>query len=255
LLENFYDEDCPQVKIDLDVRKTPAQNAQYYYSEYKKAVTAEEKLAVQIEKGEEELQYLDSVFDSLTRAASENDIIQLRLELREQGYIKYAGGKAKPPKALPPIEYKSGDGFTILVGRNNRQNDQLSPLELFRILMWTLEESVIGGYKTIIEDAINFLKTNGVTMCDGEIRLSFTIDDKDVCLKMDSEDDRFIRMTHYDSLESMAESLYNVFKRMNEEFGVNADVIISFKGKKGEEFASILAFLNLDKSLNLTIFN
>lgn len=136
-----------------------------------------------------------------------------------------------------------------------RQNDQLSPLELFRILMWTLEESVIGGYKTIIEDAINFLKTNGVTMCDGEIRLSFTIDDKDVCLKMDSDDDRFIRMTHYDSLESMAESLYNVFKRMNEEFGVNADVIISFKGKKGEEFASILAFLNLDKSLNLAIFN
>ena len=97
--------------ISLDVRKTPAQNAQHYYNEYKKSVTAEEKLAEQIKKGEEELQYLESVFDALTRASSENDIIQLRLELKEQGYVRYAGGKAKPPKALPPMEYKSSDGF------------------------------------------------------------------------------------------------------------------------------------------------
>ncbi|MGB4092852.1 MAG: NFACT RNA binding domain-containing protein [Ruminococcus flavefaciens] len=152
LPENFYDEDCPQVKIDLDVRKTPAQNAQYYYSEYKKAVTAEEKLAVQIEKGEEELQYLDSVFDSLTRAASENDIIQLRLELREQGYIKYAGGKAKPPKALPPIEYKSGDGFTILVGRNNKQNDQLSLKFAEKNDIWLHTQSITGSHVLILTD-------------------------------------------------------------------------------------------------------
>ena len=114
-VENFYDENYPTIEIKLDVRKTPSQNAQYYYGEYKKSVTAEQKLTEQISKGEEELQYLDSVFDSLTRATSENDIIQLRLELREQGYIKSVNGKAKPPKALPPIEYRSTDGFTILV--------------------------------------------------------------------------------------------------------------------------------------------
>ena len=131
LLENFYDEDCPQVKIDLDVRKTPAQNAQYYYSEYKKAVTAEEKLAVQIEKGEEELQYLDSVFDSL---------------------IMYAGGKAKPPKALPPIEYKSGDGFTILVGRNNKQNDQLSLKFAEKNDIWLHTQSITGSHVLILTD-------------------------------------------------------------------------------------------------------
>ena len=151
-VENFYDEECPQMTIELDVRKTPAQNAQHYYSEYKKSVTAEEKLAVQIQKGEEELQYLESVFDSLTRASSENDIIQLRLELREQGYVRYAGGKAKPPKALPPIEYRSDDGFTILVGRNNKQNDQLSLKFAEKSDIWLHTQLITGSHVLILTD-------------------------------------------------------------------------------------------------------
>jgi predicted ribosome quality control (RQC) complex YloA/Tae2 family protein len=152
VVENFYDEECPQVTIPLDVRKTPAQNAQHYYGEYKKSVTAEEKLAEQIQKGEEELQYLESVFDSLTRASSENDIMQLRLELREQGYVRYAGGKAKPPKALPPIEYKSSDGFSILVGRNNKQNDQLSLKFAEKTDIWLHTQLITGSHVLILTD-------------------------------------------------------------------------------------------------------
>lgn len=152
VLENFYEEDCPSVEIKLDVRKTPSQNAQHYYNEYKKAVTAEEKLTVQIEKGEDELQYLDSVFDSLTRASSENDIIQLRLELSEQGYIRSGFGKAKPPKALPPIEYKSSDGFTILVGRNNRQNDQLTLKFAEKSDIWLHTQTITGSHVLILTD-------------------------------------------------------------------------------------------------------
>ncbi len=152
IAENFYDESCPEIEIKLDVRKTPSQNAQKYYGEYKKLVTAEEKLAVQIEKGEEELQYLDSVFDSLTRAVSENDIIQLRLELREQGYIKSGSSKVKPPKALPPIEYKSSDGFTVLVGRNNHQNDQLSLKFAEKSDIWLHTQSMTGSHVLIVTD-------------------------------------------------------------------------------------------------------
>ncbi len=152
VLENFYDESCPQIEIELDVRKTPAQNAQMYYAEYKKCVTAEEKLTDRIEKGTEELQYLDSVFDALSRANSENDIIQLRLELREQGYIKYAGGKAKPPKALPPIEYKSSDGYTILVGRNNHQNDQLTLKFAEKTDIWLHTQTITGSHVVIVTD-------------------------------------------------------------------------------------------------------
>lgn len=151
-LENFYDEAYTPVEIVLDVRKTPAQNAQYYYSEYKKSVTAEMKLTEQIAKGEDELQYLDSVFDALTRASSENDIIQLRLELREQGYIKSVSGKAKPPKALPPIEYRSSDGYTILVGRNNRQNDQLTLKFSEKTDIWLHTQAITGSHVIIVTD-------------------------------------------------------------------------------------------------------
>lgn len=152
VVENFYDESCPTVEIELDVRKTPAQNAQRYYSEYKKCVTAEEKLAGQIEKGEEELQYLDSVFDALTRAESENDIIHLRLELTEQGYIRSTGGKTKPPKALPPIEYRSSDGYTILVGRNNHQNDQLTLKFAEKTDIWLHTQTITGSHVIIVTD-------------------------------------------------------------------------------------------------------
>ena len=149
-VENFYEEGSPTVRIELDVRKTPAQNAQRFYAEYKKCVTAEEKLAGQIEKGNEELQYLDSVFDALTRAESENDIVQLRLELIGQGYIRSGGSKGKPPKALPPIEYRSSDGYTILVGRNNCQNDQLTLRFAEKTDIWLHTQTITGSHVIIV---------------------------------------------------------------------------------------------------------
>ena len=152
LLENFYEPECPQIKISLDVRKTPAQNAQHYYNEYKKCVTAEEKLSQQIEKGEEELQYLDSVFDALTRASSENDIAQLRLELSEQGYIRSSSSKQKPPKALPPLEYRSTDGFTILVGRNNHQNDWLTLKYAAKTDIWLHTQTITSSHVIILTE-------------------------------------------------------------------------------------------------------
>ena len=154
-LENFYSDDCESITIKLDSMKTPSQNAQNYYNEYKKLITAEEMLTVRIEKGEEELQYLDSVFDALTRAVSENDIIQLRLELQEQGYIKMNPKKVKSPKALPPIEYKSSDGFTIFVGRNNKQNDWLSLKFAEKCDIWLHTQSITGSHVLIITDGVD----------------------------------------------------------------------------------------------------
>lgn len=80
-VQDFYDENCPTVKIPLDKRLTPTQNAQKYYKEYRKLDTAEKKLTVLIAEGEQEVKYLDSVFDSLTRAQTEGDIAELREEL------------------------------------------------------------------------------------------------------------------------------------------------------------------------------
>ena len=151
-VQNFYDEECPEIEIKLDIMKTPSQNIQYYYNEYKKSATAEKKLTEQISKGEEELQYIDSVLDSLTRATTENEITQLRLELSEQGYIKSSPQKGKPEKSLPPIEYKSSDGFTILVGRNNIQNDKLSLKLAEKSDIWLHTQLITGSHVLILTD-------------------------------------------------------------------------------------------------------
>ena len=104
----------------------------------------------QIALGEEELQYIDSVFDALSRAETENDIVQLRLELAQQGYVRGTSAKAKPPKALPPIEYRSSDGFTILVGRNNRQNDQLTLKFAEKSDIWLHTQGLTGSHVIIV---------------------------------------------------------------------------------------------------------
>lgn len=148
LLENFYDESCPQISIKLDERKTPSQNAQHYYNEYRKAVTAEKKLSEQIKFGEDELAYIDSVFDSLTRAESEAEVIELRVELMEQGYIK-SRMKGKIPKIQPPAEYISSDGYTILAGRNNKQNDKLTLKTAEKNDIWCHTKNITGSHVII----------------------------------------------------------------------------------------------------------
>ena len=160
-LENYYKEGCPKEVIKLDKRYTPSQNAQKYYHEYKKADVAEKKLTLLIAKGEEELLYIDSVFDALTRATTENEIIELRIELAEQGYIKSSKLKGKPPKTQPPIKYISSDGFTILVGRNNKQNDKLTLKDSSKLDIWCHTHDIPGSHVIIV--------TNGETPPDRTI--------------------------------------------------------------------------------------
>ena len=145
-LEDFYEESMPMVEIPLDVRLTPPQNAQAYYKKYQKACTAKKKLTVLIANGEQELSYIDSVFDALTRAEGESDIAQLRVELVEQGYLRENRKSPKPPKALPPMEFLSTDGFHILVGRNNHQNDQLTLKIAEKLDFWMHTQSIHGAH-------------------------------------------------------------------------------------------------------------
>ena len=146
VLEDFYEPDCPTIHIALDVRLTPPQNAQKYYQAYKKACTAEKILTEQIAKGREELAYLDSVLDALSRAESENDLEQLRAELAEQGYLRLLRRKGKPPKCLPPMEFTASDGTRILVGRNNRQNDQLTLKTANKNDIWLHTQNIPGSH-------------------------------------------------------------------------------------------------------------
>lgn len=126
-LENFYDDMRP-VRIPADPRLTPAQNAQKYYKEYRKAANAEKFLTKQLEKGESDLDYLLSVRDNLSRAATEREFSAIRDELIAAGFVRdrSTGRDKRKPKPLPVAEYVSPNGFKIAVGRNNLQNDRLT---------------------------------------------------------------------------------------------------------------------------------
>lgn len=151
-VENFYDENMSTIRIPLNPAISPSANAQKYYKDYRKAKTAQQILTVQIKKATEELEYLDTVLDSLTRAQSEKEIAQIRLELMEQGYIKQPKGKQKPPAALPPIEFTSTDGFKILVGRNNKQNDKLTLKNANKNDVWFHTKDIHGSHTIVVTD-------------------------------------------------------------------------------------------------------
>ena len=148
-VENFYDPELKDITISLDVRLTPAQNMQIYYAEYRKADTAEKILTAQIKQGEEELLYIDSVFDALTRTNSEDEVNELRMELSEQGYLKAVRLKGKPPKSRPPLEFTSPDGYTILIGRNNVQNDKLTTKLADKTDIWLHTKNITGSHVII----------------------------------------------------------------------------------------------------------
>lgn len=148
-VENYYEEDMPLITIKLDPAKSPAQNSQKYYKDYQRAKTADKMLRIQIEKGQQELLYLETVADETERAESERDLTQIRLELVSMGYIKAQKGKQKPPAELPPREFSIADGFTLLVGRNNKQNDMLTLKSSHKNDLWFHTKDIPGSHSVI----------------------------------------------------------------------------------------------------------
>ena len=149
-VQNFYDENLSEIEIPLDPALSPAVNSQKYYKKYRKAKTAEQVLKVQIAKAEDELDYISSVMDSLSRAESLRELEAIRLELTEQGYIKSKSKKTKTISSLPPIEFTSKSGFKILVGRNNKQNDTLTLKFANKNDIWLHAKDIPGSHTIII---------------------------------------------------------------------------------------------------------
>jgi len=121
---NYYKEDCPKIKIELDSNLTPAQNAQRYYKRYAKLKRTLENLLIQIADCEDELLYLNSIKSNIYSAELLIDLLETEEELVEIGFIKKADGKKKKQQACPFRSYNYL-GFKILAGRNNLQNDRL----------------------------------------------------------------------------------------------------------------------------------
>ena len=149
-LENFYDEN-EVIRISADPALSPSANAQKYFKEYRKAKTAESMLGELIEQSEQELAYLESVIDSVNRADGFTELAEIRAELYEQGYLKRAkNDKGKKMKPLPPLEYVSDDGYTILVGRNNIQNDILTFKTAAKDDSWFHTQKIPGSHVVVI---------------------------------------------------------------------------------------------------------
>ena len=150
---DYYADGCPTVNIPLDTRLSPAQNAQRMYKLYNKAKKSREIMAEQIRLGEEELRYLDTVRAFLMRAERESDLSEIREELYRSGY----GGKMrgyKPQKAVKsqPTRLVTSGGYTVLVGRNNIQNDNLTMKSADKDDLWFHTKDIPGSHVILVTE-------------------------------------------------------------------------------------------------------
>ena len=125
---NYYADPVERIAIPLDRQLTPGENAQRYYKKYQKLKAARDMAIVQREQTLSELNYLEGQLDNLTKCTAENELSELIEELKEQGYIKRDKGGRKKMKlaASKPMHFVSSTGADIYVGKNNRQNDELT---------------------------------------------------------------------------------------------------------------------------------
>ena len=145
---NFYDPEYQEIEIKLDPLLTPQQNAAKYYKDYNKAKKAEEMLTIQIEKGEKELEYLNSVLENIHLAEGERDLGEIRQELTETGYLRRPKTAAKREKKVAgkPMEFRSTAGLRISVGKNNSQNDLLTTKLAYKSDIWLHTQKIHGSH-------------------------------------------------------------------------------------------------------------
>lgn len=127
-VDNYYADPVERIAIPLDRQLTPGENAQQYYKKYQKLKAARDMAIVQREQTLNELDYLEGQLDNLTKCTAENELSELIEELKDQGYIKRDKGGKKKMKlaASKPMHFVSSTGADIYVGKNNRQNDELT---------------------------------------------------------------------------------------------------------------------------------
>ncbi len=152
-LVDFFDPEGREIEIELNERLSPQQNAAAYYKNYTRSRNAQSKLAVQLEQGQRELDYLESVLDELSRASSAKELAEIKQELCGTGYISVKSKAAKSKeKASRPLTFVSASGMHIYAGRNNRQNDLLTMKTATKRDIW-LHVQKIHGCHVIIDCA------------------------------------------------------------------------------------------------------
>ena len=150
LCQDFYDENMADVEIPLSPILAPQQNAAKFYKDYTRMKNAQKELTHQLDLGREECSYLESVLEELNRAQSEAELEEIRQELYAGGYVRMDGARRKMKQSkIPPMRFESTDGFPIYVGRNNRQNDELTFKLARKDDIWCHASKVHGSHVII----------------------------------------------------------------------------------------------------------
>jgi len=121
---NYYTNE--DVTIPLDKNLTPQENAQKYFNKYNKQKRTFEALSGLIKETADDIRYLESISNSLDIAQNEDDLLQIKEELTQSGYIRRKYTKKKVRLTSRPLHYVSSDGFHMYVGKNNLQNEELT---------------------------------------------------------------------------------------------------------------------------------
>ena len=138
--------------IELDTRLSPSANAQKYYKKYNKSKTAKVELTKQISLGEEELKYIYTVFDALSKAESTADLSEIREELYRSGYASKMKGYIAPKKQPAPVvaKFKTTNGYTVYCGKNNIQNEYITHKLAEKSDYWFHAKNVPGSHVLLV---------------------------------------------------------------------------------------------------------
>ncbi|RWZ60598.1 fibronectin/fibrinogen-binding protein [Halobacillus fulvus] len=152
---DYYDPDQSEVTIELNPNKTPSENAQSYFQTYAKLKKSKEVVQKEIVKAEDEIAYFDRLIQQV-ETAREEDIEEIREELREEGYLKKKpaskGKKKNKPQKPSPESYESSDGTAIYVGRNNKQNEYLTNRMANKSDIWLHAKDIPGSHVVIRDE-------------------------------------------------------------------------------------------------------
>ncbi|NLM36509.1 MAG: fibronectin-binding domain-containing protein, partial [Firmicutes bacterium] len=149
IVPNYYHPQAAEVTIPLDPLLSPIANSQLYYKKYNKAKKGLEKIRAQLERTEMELAYYASLESSLENSLTYGDLLEIETEMAEAGLLKPkspAKQQANPPVKNRPSLFRTADGWEILVGRNNKQNDQLTMKTAAPHDLWLHTQKIPGSH-------------------------------------------------------------------------------------------------------------
>lgn len=147
---DYYDPDQSEITIQLQNDLTPSENAQRYFTRYRKLSNSKKVVQREIIRTKHEINYLEEVLQQI-ELAREDDIEEIREELKEQGYLKKQKQRQRKRRKPKPEQFTSSDGATIYVGRNNKQNEYVTHRLAHRNDIW-LHTLNIPGSHVVIRD-------------------------------------------------------------------------------------------------------